>query len=64
MPRVLPDRAVNVNCGPYFATLEDVNADYDKLQAHNFYFSDPLWNRDFYYTLESVLPAELIPTGN
>jgi hypothetical protein len=62
-----PDpKAVNVNCGPYFSTLDTdaLSETIDGNVPHAWYTADPVFCRDLAMTLEGGIDRHSIPTRN
>ncbi|RMH02930.1 MAG: alpha/beta hydrolase [Nitrospirae bacterium] len=69
-PRVgrvgLPDdassKAVNVDCGPYFRTLDEEQAEYYGTFAHSWHIGNKVFAKDLCYTLQGNIDRARIPT--
>jgi pimeloyl-ACP methyl ester carboxylesterase len=61
LPDRIPDKAVNVNCGPYFRTLRP-DPDTTGSWEHSWYFDSPLFAEDLALTLKGDIDRNYIPT--
>lgn len=61
LPDDAPPKAVNVNCGPYFTSLEAVNAG-PGVWEHSWYFGDQGFADDLAHTLAGDVDRDYIPT--
>jgi len=61
LPDVVPDKAVNVNCGSYFKAHKDDFGDAD-YAGHNWYFDDQCFFNDVFETIKGDIDRNLIPT--
>jgi esterase/lipase superfamily enzyme len=61
LPEGVPDKAVNVDCGRYYAAHE---AEMQVLGAksHSWHIGDPVFTRDLVFTLEGDIDRRAIPT--
>jgi len=61
LPDPVPDKAVNVDCGAYYAAHEE---EMHALGArgHSWYFGDPVFTRDMVCTLNGDIDRRAIPT--
>jgi hypothetical protein len=60
LPDSAPDKAVNVNCGGHYETLQrDPDVSH---WDHAWYFSDPVFAEDLVHTLQGDIDRHYIPT--
>lgn len=61
-----PEKAVNINCGPYFSTLDEDSlvqgVDYYGNFKHSWHIGDKVFAADLLYTLTGDLDRRVIPT--
>jgi esterase/lipase superfamily enzyme len=62
LPEVVPDKAVNVDCGRYYAANEERIGDGLGAKSHSWYFGDPVFTKDLLHTLEGDIDRRAIPT--
>ena len=61
LPDGAPQKAVNVNCGPYFELLEEAG-DVSGVWGHSWYFGDQGFAADLAHTLAGDIDRNYIPT--
>lgn len=61
LPDGAPQKAVNVNCGPYFEPLEETG-DVSGVWGHSWYFGDRGFAEDLAHTLAGDIDRNYIPT--
>ncbi|RMH38333.1 MAG: hypothetical protein D6690_00650, partial [Nitrospirae bacterium] len=54
--------AVNVDCGPYFRTLDEDQAEYYGTFAHSWHIGNKVFAKDLFYTLQGDIDRARIPT--
>lgn len=62
LPEDVPDKAVNVDTGPYFDSKYGVNGRIDAGLSHGWYFNDDFFAQDLVYTLQGDIDRDRIPT--
>lgn len=64
LPGTAPQKAVNVNCGPFFATLEEGESGDSHLGSwtHSWHIGNPRFAEDLTYTLHGDIDRAYIPT--
>jgi esterase/lipase superfamily enzyme len=62
LPCDKPGKCVDVNCGPYFRTLDEGKARFVGSFSHSWHIGDPLFTRDLLYTLRGDIDRAYIPT--
>jgi len=62
LPLDVPRKAVNVNCGEYFVTLDPNNARFVGTWNHSWHIGNPVFARDLAMTLEGAIDRIAIPT--
>ncbi|MEM1098900.1 MAG: alpha/beta hydrolase [Planctomycetota bacterium] len=61
LPEDTPRKAVNVNCGPYFAGLSE-DSEVSGAWDHSWHFNDQLFIRDLAGTIRGNIDREYLPT--
>lgn len=61
LPADTPDKAVNVNCGPYFSGLEE-RPDALGSWTHSWHIGDPVWTQDLLHTVRGDVDRRYIAT--
>ena len=61
LPAVVPQKAVNVNCGGYYDTNKG-NFAGTKYAGHNWYFDDNKFFKDVFHTIKGDIDRDMIPT--
>jgi pimeloyl-ACP methyl ester carboxylesterase len=62
LPQDAPDRAVSVNCGPYFQELPPDKSFGHVSWTHSWYIGNRVFARDLAMTLEGAIDRDFIPT--
>jgi pimeloyl-ACP methyl ester carboxylesterase len=62
LPGDAPPQCVDVDCGPYFSTLDEKKADFVGTFCHSWHIGDPLFTQDLLSTLQGDLDRNVIPT--
>lgn len=62
LPKNAPDKAVDVDCGEYFAGLDQTKATYYGAFDHSWHIGDAVFTADLLYTIRGDIDRERIPT--
>ena len=62
LPQDHNSKATNVNCGPYFKTLDPKTAKHFGSWTHSWHIGNPTFARDLAMTLEGAIDRNAIPT--
>jgi esterase/lipase superfamily enzyme len=62
LPEDIPSKAVNVDCGSYFKTLIESEAEYDGSFSHSWHIGDDVFAKDLYFTIQGDIDRNRIPT--
>lgn len=62
LPDAVPQKAVNVNCGPHFQTLDKATATFIGSFDHSWHIGDPVFALDLFRTLQGDIDRNYIPT--
>lgn len=64
LPNDAHEKAVNVNCGPYFKNLNEEDSEYYGSFKHSWHIGDKVFTKDLFYTLQGDIDRWHIPTRN
>lgn len=62
LPTDAPEKAVDVDCGSYFTTLKEAEAEYMGTFAHAWHIGDPVFALDLHHAIEGDLDRNVFPT--
>ena len=62
LPERAPGNRVDVDCGPYWETLDESSADFFGSFSHSWHIGDKLFTQDMLYTIQGDIDRHRIPT--